>query len=108
MPRTLAAALGSSVSNQSRKRGDAYFRSGCVSILDTSEMTVSASVRGTRVYQVALTLDEHRLVVDCTCPYFEDSIEVCKHIWAVVLAADRARTFEVPDSLWFDFEDDDF
>ena len=25
----------------------------------------------------------------CTCPYFKDNYEVCKHVWASLLAADR-------------------
>ena len=65
-----------------------------------------ASVRGTRLYDISLTLDDDRLIVDCTCPFFQQSIEPCKHIWAAILAADRARAFPVPADLSFDFDDE--
>ena len=65
-----------------------------------------ASVRGTRLYDVSLTLDDDRLIVDCACPFFQQSIEPCKHIWAAILAADRARAFPVPADLSFDFDDE--
>src|SRR4029453_5798084 len=46
-----------------------------------------------------------RLIVKCTCPYFERSIEPCKHIWAAILAADQASRFHVPADLSLDFYD---
>ena len=63
-------------------------------------------MRGTRLYDVSLTLDDDRLIVDCACPFFQQSIEPCKHIWAAILAADRARAFPVPADLSFDFDDE--
>jgi len=106
MPRTLAAAVRRFIGPSSRSRGEAYFHSGRVSGIDADAMTFSASVRGTRRYDVSLTLDDDRLVVKCTCPYFEGSIEPCKHIWAAILAADQARAFQVPAGLSLDFDDD--
>ncbi len=105
MPRSLATAVRRFVSATSRGRGESYFVSGRVSVTRVSASTFAAVVRGTRTYNVSLTLDEHRLVVDCSCPYFEDSINACKHIWAVILAADRAHAFQVPDELFLDVHD---
>ena len=45
-------------------------------------------------------------IVDCACPFFQQSIEPCKHIWAAILAADSARAFPVPADLSFDFDDE--
>ena len=105
MPRSLATAVRRFVSATSRARGEPYFTSGRVSVTRASSSTFAALVRGTRTYNVSLSLDDHRLVVDCSCPYFEDSINACKHIWAVILAADRAHAFEVPSELFLDVHD---
>jgi superfamily II DNA or RNA helicase len=77
-----------------------------VSVVGSDSTTFTASVRGTRRYDVSLTLDQHRLVANCTCPYIQDSIEPCKHIWATILTADEARAFQVPADLWLDVEDE--
>jgi superfamily II DNA or RNA helicase len=105
MPRTLAAAVRRFVSATSRARGESYFLSGRVAIARSTPGLFSAVVRGTRSYDVSLRLDEQRLVVDCSCPYFEDSINACKHIWAVILAADRAHAFQVPADVFLDVDD---
>jgi superfamily II DNA or RNA helicase len=105
MPRSLAIAVRRFVSAPSRARGESYFVGGRVSVTRVSASTFAAVVRGTRTYNVSLSLDEHRLVVDCSCPYFEDSINACKHIWAVILAADRAHAFQVPEELFLDVHD---
>jgi len=106
MPRTLAATVRRFVNHTSRSRGESYFRSGRVSVVRADSAHFSANVRGTRSYDVSLQLDDDRLIVKCTCPYFEGSIEPCKHIWAAILAADRARRFHVPSDLSLDFYDD--
>ena len=38
------------------------------------------------------------------CPYFVDSFDPCKHIWAAILAADGARVFRGPSDVWLDTE----
>ena len=105
MPLTLAAVLRPFVTSTSRGRGESYFQRGRVSTVPSDPGAFHASVRGTRPYDVSLTLDEDRLVVDCSCPYFQQSIDPCKHIWAAILAADEARVFQVPAELSIDFDD---
>ncbi len=107
MPRTLAAALRRLVLVASRNRGEAYFHDGRVSPLRSDATTFIAAVRGTHAYEVSLLLDDDRLVVECTCPYFEGSREPCKHVWAAILAADAARVFQVPPDLWLDSDGTD-
>ena len=107
MPRTLAAALRRLVLVASRNRGEVYFHDGRVSPLRSDATTFIAAVRGTHAYEVSLLLDDDRLVVECTCPYFEESREPCKHVWAAILAADAARVFQVPPDLWLDSDGTD-
>ena len=49
---------------------------------------MEAAVYGSRVYHVELYLNDSDLVVSCTCPFYQDA-GPCKHIFAVVLEADR-------------------
>src|SRR5215203_4793515 len=106
MPRTLAAIMRPFVNHTSRNRGESYFLSGRVSVIQSDSERFSASVRGTQRYDVSLQLDADRLIVKCTSPYFEGSMEPCKHIWAAILAADQARRFHVPSGLSLEFDDD--
>ena len=106
MARTLAAAVRLFISPTSRSRGESYFRGGRVSAIRANSTNFSANVRGTHPYDVSLSLNEDCLVVKCTCPHFEGSIEACKHIWAAILAADQAGVFQVPAGLSLDFDDD--
>jgi superfamily II DNA or RNA helicase len=104
MPRTLVSALRAFFTSISRVRGDSYFSSGSVSQARTEPGLFSAKVRGTNTYDVLLSLEGTRLSVSCTCPYFIGVAEPCKHIWAVVRAADQAHAFEVPADVWLDID----
>ncbi|HEY7885268.1 MAG TPA: SWIM zinc finger family protein [Cellvibrionaceae bacterium] len=77
------------------KRGEAIAKAGDVSIThNLCEGTVqqlSAQVRGTRRYNLELTLGNGQLTrALCTCPAF-DYQQVCKHCVATVLAAHHAK-----------------
>lgn len=63
-------------------RGVAYYESGAVSRLDADTYRVTAIVRGTRRYQVAIETDAGELIFECSCPYEA----VCKHCVAAGLA----------------------
>ncbi len=66
------------------QRGYNYYLEGLVDDVFVEDNTISASVVGTEVYRVQVTIDRKK-VVDfyCTCPYFEDNGE-CKHIVALL------------------------
>ena len=76
-------------SKASLAKGQDYFRSGAVQMEDFSADHVEATVRGGEWYSVILDLivAEETLVASCTCPHYED-INLCKHIWATVIAAE--------------------
>src|SRR5207247_10850487 len=80
-------------SKASLGKGQGYFRSGLVKIEHASADRVEATVRG--IYTVILNLvqDEDTLVASCTCPYYGD-INLCKHIWATIIAADSKGHLE--------------
>jgi hypothetical protein len=70
-----------------RSRGRYYYRDGMVRIVEGDERHVRATVRGTSNYKVLLAIDGNTFSVSCTCPYYDE--DVCKHIWATMLAAEE-------------------
>jgi superfamily II DNA or RNA helicase len=86
---SLAAAFAPSVPTMLRKRGTGYWRTGLVTLTSCSDDKVEAVVSGTQDYQVVLRREESLVRASCDCPYATDRDEVCKHIWATILAADE-------------------
>jgi superfamily II DNA or RNA helicase len=82
-------ALEQFVPTGSLSKGRNYFRSRAVEIGNASEDRVEATVKGGGWYSVVLYLNvgKETVVASCTCPHYED-INLCKHIWATVLAAE--------------------
>jgi superfamily II DNA or RNA helicase len=70
-----------------RNKGRKYFQSGAVRITSGASDKVHAVVAGSRKYAVEIRLNREAIVVDCDCPYFQ-SEDLCKHIWATLLAAE--------------------
>jgi superfamily II DNA or RNA helicase len=81
------------VSGRTRAKGADYFRSAGVIEIAGGEWSAHAIVRGTRDYRVELRRESgtDRFTASCECPYYLDRGEVCKHIWAALLEADRRR-----------------
>jgi hypothetical protein len=84
----LSQALANQVPSQSRARGHAYFTGGAVRSLTTEAGVVEATVRGSELYHVWLEPAGDLIRASCSCPYFNDRDDICKHIWAVMLAAE--------------------
>jgi len=84
----LSQVFASYVSSRSRTRGESYFRSGAVQQLTSHGGTIEATVIGSEAYTVLLQPGDELLSGSCTCPYFVDHLEICKHIWATILAAE--------------------
>jgi hypothetical protein len=70
-------------------RGQAYFASGAVRKLSGDAWSVEARVQGSRLYEVDIFRFEDSFESSCTCPYYEGSADICKHIWATLLAAEK-------------------
>jgi superfamily II DNA or RNA helicase len=100
---TLARVLEPYVTGRTRAKGHSYYVTGTVTIVRATTEAVAASVRGTRVYDVTITREGDAYAASCDCPYYVDRLDICKHIWAVVLAAD-AEGLLAPDGpdAWLD------
>lgn len=70
-----------------RERGESYFEMGLVRLTDLDDV-LTATVSGTEDYHVLVDMTRPRWRVTCTCPYAREN-DYCKHIWAVLLAADE-------------------
>ena len=84
----LSDTLASHVTSSTRSRGLDYFTSGAVASLEQRDGIVQATVVGSEDYDVWIEPAGKRLRVSCTCPHFADHLQICKHIWATILAAE--------------------
>jgi superfamily II DNA or RNA helicase len=109
------------VNDAIRQRGADYARDGFVILRKRQSIgdPVEATVAGSRPYDVALRYDDGALYGECSCPYYGDRVEICKHIWATVLVCHAEKVAfpgpvddllpEDDDALpYSDEEDDDF
>src|SRR5262249_7375469 len=93
---SLASAFSRFVPADVRRRGEAYLREGRVQLTVCDGSKVKARVTGTEEYDVALTREGGVVWASCECPFFLDRIEVCKHLWAALLAADGKGALRGP------------
>ena len=91
---SLAPFVAWSVPSQVRRRGLDYFRSKAVTVLSSGPDEAEATVSGSEPYHVRLVREAQKLRGSCSCPYFEDRREICKHVWATLLAVDELGAFE--------------
>jgi superfamily II DNA or RNA helicase len=89
IPKTIAARFPEAI----RSRGRAYYADGLVVLNTVQPGRVTANVRGTQVYDVAIRMNGSRTDFECDCPYAEDNW-ICKHVWATLLAADAEGAFD--------------
>ena len=93
---SLAFKLGSQFERRLQDRGRYLSDTGAVSVTDQGPDHIYATVRGSQEYEVRVTYtrdarNRDNLLVFCTCPYFDDYAR-CKHVWAVIVEASRARS----------------
>ncbi|MDE3156906.1 MAG: helicase SNF2, partial [Acidobacteriota bacterium] len=93
LSRTLARQVPPTI----RARGESYFFKQAVREIAAEAGIIHATVRGSEDYDVWLEPHGRRLHVACTCRYFLDHFDVCKHIWAALLAAE-ARSLPLAPS----------
>jgi len=85
----LTTLLARDIESGVKGRGRAYFLGGRVNVVAGDAWHVEARVQGSRTYTVDLWRDPHAVYAHCDCPYYVEYEANCKHIWAVLLAAER-------------------
>ncbi|MFM1801075.1 MAG: hypothetical protein RJA81_427 [Planctomycetota bacterium] len=78
-----------------RSRGLSYFADNRVLIAaNATDTSITSKVKGTVTYRVKINLRGDRLVTSCSCPFFGEEGQPCKHIWATFLAIDAHGLLE--------------
>lgn len=105
---SLTAQFASYFDDAIQYRGTDYFRSGRVRIDSASASRIVASVHGRGRYRVELEREGRNINASCNCPYYD--IDLCKHIWAVMLAAEKQPLLQgkALELVHKDLGDDDF
>jgi hypothetical protein len=87
---SLAGKLAFQVDRGVQLRGSHLFQNGAVQVTAVEPEHVHATVMGDsgNPYEVCIQFFNQELLVSCECQYFRDR-GACKHIWAVILEADR-------------------
>ncbi len=85
----LTTHLDGYVGFEIQARGYSYYRRGAVKVIHGNEEELSALIAGTETYEIDLYREEDTVHASCTCPYFDGQREICKHIWAALLAAEK-------------------
>ena len=85
----VSQALADLVPSQSRARGFSYFKNAAVRSLTRHDGIVQATVQGSELYDVWLEPFGDLIRASCTCPFLVDRDAICKHVWAVILAAEE-------------------
>jgi superfamily II DNA or RNA helicase len=107
---TLTTNVTAQVQKKVRDRGREYFWSGAVTIHEGDAWYVNATVQGSRRYEVSLSREKQGITAWCTCPSCEENLQVCKHIWATLLAAESQGCLKGDDSrppLYLELDEED-
>jgi len=97
VPLLVLSRLERSVTANVRKRGEQYVRSGSVELKErpSPDEPVRALVHGSSGDRVTLRYAEGTLLADCTCAFFNEHFQLCKHIWATLIQCE-AKKVEFP------------
>jgi hypothetical protein len=109
----LSHRLAGEFSARIRARGASYFAQGHVIVVRGSDTELEAHVQGSEIYEVTFEWKDGALLAGCGCPYYQGG-ELCKHLWATILAADAGGYLSTPASAphlalqcdFFGFNDD--
>jgi superfamily II DNA or RNA helicase len=85
---TLLESFTGTFTLSARERGQRYAAQGRVRIVAADDRSIVAKVRGNEVYDVTVRIDaEENLLGSCGCPYFQETMIPCKHLYATLLEA---------------------
>src|SRR5260370_29377750 len=88
---SLTRMLASHFTRPVQSRGRNYYSAGAVHLNEIGPRFAAATVRGSEMYDVELSLESNTVHARCSCPFANQCREPCKHIWATVLKVDAQR-----------------
>ena len=70
---------------QIRNRGEKYYLEDKIKYFKKNDNNYSCIVRGTKNYNVKLKIENNNIISsNCTCPYYSEEKQNCKHIYALL------------------------
>jgi superfamily II DNA or RNA helicase len=91
---SFSSRLHGDISELQRRRGALYQAQRRARLMRVDGGALKFVVRGTQSYGVDLRVEDDVVFASCTCPYFGENAEPCKHIWAAILEGERAGRFD--------------
>jgi len=91
---TLSDYFSREFESKVRSRGDGYVARGAVRALTIGKDGFFGRVQGSDLYRVRFHLNEGGSICDCTCPHTDHWGTPCKHVWALIRAAEK-----LPDTM---------
>jgi hypothetical protein len=82
------------VSSYDRARGQDYANMRAVRILSADETSASARITETRRHTVYLDRVGKSLFYSCDCSRFDEDGDICKHVWAALIALEKSGHLE--------------
>ncbi len=70
-----------------RQRAVSYLSNGSIRVTASEPALLSARIQGSETYSCLYRREGQTLQYACTCPFFQDRQEGCKHLWALALSA---------------------
>ena len=90
MPMSGLETLGKQVGHQTKTQGQEYLKRGAVRIVSVDSVFAEAMVSGPRPCGVELEREGKNLICSCDCLQFNNDMEICKHVWAALLALEKS------------------
>lgn len=87
---SIADRVGHAFQPPTISQGFAAWFKGGVHVSHASDRAFHAKVHGKRVAEVKIVYEAGRLHTSCTCVAKSLGLDVCKHLWAALLEADRS------------------
>src|SRR5688572_33481585 len=82
-----------------RQRASGYVGRGIIRIVTSNTERLVATVRGTETYTSVYGLRNNHLIYGCSCPFFQDRLEPCKHLWALALEASNSQVIQAAEHI---------
>jgi SWIM zinc finger len=79
-----------------RERALAYVTPGRIQVVKSTATLLVAFVKGRTRYRTVFARSGTAVHYACSCPYFEGSMEACKHLYALALQQGRALSCSRP------------
>jgi superfamily II DNA or RNA helicase len=94
----LLGKLAPFISRNAQNRGADLYYSDSVVLTKITKEIISADVYDRARFEVLLKREANAITYHCSCSFYQDQLEPCKHVWAVILEAEHEGHLQKWDS----------